>query len=265
MDYLKDEFERYRNRAVGQTFGDVLPLKLQTYTTFVQDLLIRTKPATRAQVLEVGSGSGISLALLSREGASCTAIDSSVESCAYTSEVAREYMADVRVVQGDGSRSPFRDKEFTLSFSFGLIEHLAMSDQRSLVEEMIRVSRDLVIIGIPNTRTGSGFDMFAKNSRKYDHTLQHLEVDIFGLIRELGARVIYSTGLNVFLTKSEAGGAADWLEFHTLVTGKPLKKSCSLSDVDPLVSCELALSDKVRLEKGFLIYVVAEVRAGAIS
>lgn len=106
-------------------------------------------PAGRKKVLEVGCGNASNLRLLAarRADADCWALDSSPEA------IARVKGEIPNAVLGDCLRTPFKDGEFDLIYSGGLMEHFP--DENPFVAEMRRILRPggLVVTFVPGRYT----------------------------------------------------------------------------------------------------------------
>jgi len=256
MDYLNREFRTYARRSGRQSFGDCFPLKLQTFTSFITDVRGRLPAFSLRRTLEVGSGSGIASALLAQTGSFAAALDLETTSCLYTLAVAAEYQSRVLTVRADGVTLPFADGAFTFAFSFGLIEHFEPLIAQAFVRELIRVSSFAIAIGVPNERPSSAFSQFRRTSNDYDLALVHRPVECDRYLTREGLRLLFTTGLSVFVTRSEANGEFDWLNFHqTLLGGQP-PHAYSIDDISRLVDAEHRLTDDERLQRGFIDYAV---------
>ncbi len=91
-----------------------------------------------ADVLEVGPGPGRTTDVLQRSFPHVTAVELDDELAPQLQ--ARFAATNVRVVDGDGARLPFRDARFTAAFSFTMLHHVPSVDlQDRLLAEVARV------------------------------------------------------------------------------------------------------------------------------
>lgn len=103
------------------------------------------------QVLEVGSGTGeISLAL-AQAGRAVAIMDLSPQSLDFTRSCARDLRVGIQSICADATRGlPFRDAQFDVVWSSGLIEHFSSKERRDILREMCRTTRERVVILVPN-------------------------------------------------------------------------------------------------------------------
>jgi ubiquinone/menaquinone biosynthesis C-methylase UbiE len=97
--------------------------------------------------LDVGCGTGRFTRLLLELGATVTAADTSQEMLAE----ARRRNPSARVVLADARRLPFEGGAFDLGISVWVYNHMASYEEA--IHELCRVSRERVILGLPNMRS----------------------------------------------------------------------------------------------------------------
>lgn len=73
-------------------------------------------------------------------------LDRSSGALCVASGLSEPYRPDVRLVRGDALRMPFRDGVFDASFTTLTLHHFPDADAATVVAEMARVSRELVVI-----------------------------------------------------------------------------------------------------------------------
>ena len=61
----------------------------------------------------------------------------------------RSDFLDDRFIKGDILRLPFRDNSFDVVLTLDVLEHISIRDRLAFVEELVRVSADIIIIGAP--------------------------------------------------------------------------------------------------------------------
>lgn len=104
-------------------------------------------------LLDVGTGSAEVLRDLlawggPHEGRSWQGVglDRSVGALCVASSLSAPHRPDVRLVRGDALRMPFHDAAFDASFTTLTLHHFSDADAATMVAEMARVSRELVVI-----------------------------------------------------------------------------------------------------------------------
>lgn len=107
-----------------------------------------------AEILEIGSGTGLLLDTLRRRGHRIRGVEVSAERIAE----ARRFYPDLPIQLVEGTRLPFPDASFDLVFSFDVFEHIPDSDAH--LDEVHRVLRPggSYLIQTPNKWTNSIFE-----------------------------------------------------------------------------------------------------------
>jgi SAM-dependent methyltransferase len=101
------------------------------------------------RILEVGTGTGMLSALLSRAAPLVVSLDQSEEILRTADDFQRTVRGQVRQVRGDAFRLPFKDQTFDAAFSQGLLEHFDDEGVRTIVLEQRRVAAT-VFASIPS-------------------------------------------------------------------------------------------------------------------
>lgn len=83
----------------------------------------------RLRCLDLGSGSGIFSAFLSRCGGDVTSMDLTEAGISLTRETTRHFNTEVKVVRGDAEQTPFQSETFDFVFSWGVLHHTSQMDQ----------------------------------------------------------------------------------------------------------------------------------------
>lgn len=91
-------------------------------------------------LLEVGTGTGMLSAFVSRFCPRTVTIDNSAVVLANAGSLMSAVQAPVLAVRGDAFRLPFASDSFDACFSQGLLEHFADAEVDSLVAEQLRVA-----------------------------------------------------------------------------------------------------------------------------
>lgn len=115
----------------------------------LEDLFGRFLPPGSA-ALEAGSGSGALSAHLAQLGYVTTLLDRSEVALQLSQQVYARYGVNAQFVRGDLFRMPFGDRSFDCVWNSGVMEHFDDDTIVSGLQEMARVSRNLVIVLVPN-------------------------------------------------------------------------------------------------------------------
>ena len=109
-------------------------------------------------ILEVGCGSGKGsvLAKMLNPRKRVAALDASAGACQHTLELAKYAGVDVEVYEGDALTLPFRDQEFGIAFSMGVLEHYPDEWIIKALKEQLRVA-EAVLVNVPLPHYGQSF------------------------------------------------------------------------------------------------------------
>lgn len=101
------------------------------------------------KILEVGAGSGSDCIALAKKGAKCFALDFSSKALEVCLQLAKQEKIELKTIQADCSKIPFKDSYFDLVFSVGLLEHF--KEPLPVIQEQIRVLKrgGFLIIDVP--------------------------------------------------------------------------------------------------------------------
>lgn len=100
------------------------------------------------KVLEIGTGSGVIAAPIAQAGVKVVSVDIEQGILDMAKINAKLLGVDIEYVLGDAFALPFKDQEFKVAFSGGLIEHFSDEDIGRLIAEHQRVS-DVVVVVFP--------------------------------------------------------------------------------------------------------------------
>jgi len=104
-----------------------------------------TKLKNIHDILEIGAGTGVDLIILKDKGYNVTFSDYSqiaVNNFKKSTKAIPAYQVDARNIK-------FKDNSFDLVYSLGLLEFFNQKDQQRIISEMIRVSKQYVLIDVP--------------------------------------------------------------------------------------------------------------------
>lgn len=110
------------------------------------DEMCKEKPS---RVVEVGCGSGTLSVFMDHMGSVVTAVDVDDNVLKKAEKASKELHGNVKFVRGDAFNLPFREKEFDVAFSQGVLEHFSDEDIVKMVREQLRVARK-VFFSVPN-------------------------------------------------------------------------------------------------------------------
>ena len=155
-------------------------------------------------ILEAGCGSGRTAMLLADMGYRTVALDLSM-SLLNTLSSARHLWPDLHLVGGDIGFLPFREKQFKVVYSFGVLEHFDPPDIVRYLSEQRRVAR-YALIDVPN---------FKCDRRAFGDERFYTDEEWVSMIRTSGLRElrVFQRGLDnglfvgncsVFLAADEA-------------------------------------------------------------
>jgi len=103
------------------------------------------------KILEVGCGTGLTaLILADKYGLRPYLLDASLESVRICRKNAKRLKIKAAVVKAYAQKLPFPDGYFDICLSGGLLEHLSAAGRLKALQEMCRVSKDLVVVIVPN-------------------------------------------------------------------------------------------------------------------
>ena len=142
-------------REYTPRYEDYLPGRHLMYKRLVDDAILSFMPDIKnRKVAEIGSGSGISLTMLAREGAIAHAFDISETALGFFKYLARQSSVEnrIRTKKGDFYQIDFSNDEFDLAYNVGVFEHRTPKERIKLLEEMKRITipGGYIMIAVPN-------------------------------------------------------------------------------------------------------------------
>jgi len=135
-------------------YADFLPGRLFTYSRLV-DVIRERIYSEHPKVLEMGSGSGLGLALLGQQRCQCAALDIAVTAINFSRAMAAHFGSNLEEsIVSDFNQIPSRlCKAFDLVFNLGAFEHRTDGDQVRLFTNMTACSKRWVIVVVPNQKS----------------------------------------------------------------------------------------------------------------
>lgn len=137
-----------------EVFSALDPNDVDIYSAYAADVadVFRNAVAQGATLLEVGSGAGELSGRLVRDGYRCTLLDQSNAALAVSRQVFDLHGLQGSFQSGDMYNLPFDDDSFDCVWNSGVLEHYSAEEIVAALREMARVSRDYVIVMVPNAQ-----------------------------------------------------------------------------------------------------------------
>ncbi len=159
--------------AISTTAGsyhNFLPGRHLSYE-LLSDTIENLLPDIRGrQIVEVGSGSGVSLARLAKRGAFATGLDTSRVALRFARYLSQHYgvTSGVELIRADYRRIPFSNDSFDVTYNSGVFEHLTEDETDIILSEMVRITKPagFVLISVPNVES----PFYRKLKKKADET-----------------------------------------------------------------------------------------------
>lgn len=142
MSVEQNKVREFWNNAVPMTFVDK-PMTYEEKRKFRYELqdymhdVFRFDSFKGKRVLEIGVGGGLDTSEFLRNGAEVVSIDFSQLSVKSANALLKEAKLNGNISLSDAKRLPFKDREFDVVYSFGVIHHIPGVDK--VLEEIKRV------------------------------------------------------------------------------------------------------------------------------
>jgi hypothetical protein len=149
----------------GKTWGDfykfthrnkeTLEGNICNHIPFIKEIAKYLVPGTK--ILEIGTGTGVLAMPLLGADVAVVSIDNDPDILRMAKDNAAMYDAKITYLEADAFALPFKEREFRVSFSLGLLEHFTNKEIGALIKEHQRVA-DVVVVGMPlKGNTGGAF------------------------------------------------------------------------------------------------------------
>ena len=152
----------------SHSYRNFLPGRHLMYE-LLSDQVINLSPSQGSRVVDVGSGSGLSLLRLARQGMEPIGLDTSRVALKFAQYLSEHYEVKDRIhlARGDFHKLPLRSDSFDVAYNSGVFEHLQVQEARELINEMARVVKPggYVLIAVPNADSP-----FYKNLQEKERT-----------------------------------------------------------------------------------------------
>jgi hypothetical protein len=253
VDYLKKQHDLVKTLVeAGQVFEDFALIKVYIQRSFSQRLWgLPLKPRT---FLEVGCGGSLSLHYLSSMGSKAVGVDNSSIGLDYSNYLRECFQSSAEIVRADAFNLPFSNKQFDCVYSIGMVEHYGVEEQLRLCQEMARVARSYLVIGIPNTNAESA-SHFTVHHGDEDHEPCSLEL----LVSHLPIHNVVYDGRGIFLQKNGVDKNEDYKKFIVGRFNNLYKEIFERTDLELLISAESQESPEIRRRHGFVEYFIGEI------
>lgn len=133
-------------------------------------------------MLDVGSGLGYGLQIMSAKVSDLTGIDVDVRAVERATRIFQGHPRVTKVVTYDGRHIPFADKQFDVVTCVEVIEHV--EDYKCLLLEVARVAKRLVFITTPNRRPENTLPN--GRPKNYWHLREWSKSELDAVLAELG-------------------------------------------------------------------------------
>ena len=128
--------------------GDIEAI-IRRKTAYKMPLLSRVCDYARGSILETGCGTATSLIWLARRMHSVAGVDSDPASNLLARQLSIDANVNIPLVTADIGTLPFRDGQFSIAFSNGVMEHFDDERIRALTREQLRVA-ETVFLSVPS-------------------------------------------------------------------------------------------------------------------
>jgi SAM-dependent methyltransferase len=254
MDYLVKQFANLRKGLnQGLSIKQMSVSKYYAQKKFADTLI---KSGKNKSFLEVGCGGSLSIHFLglSNEDNIAIGCDNDQHALEYSSFLKTHFKSNVNFKKADAFTLPFKNCEFDVVYSIGMIEHYDESEQILLCKEMQRVASKLLIIGIPN---------YGKFSPAYDVVHNgdedHKECNLESLARAMQLNNVIFDGRCCFLSKMEVRDNPLYLQFIKTSYPEFYLDYFTADLIDRLAEAEQEMLPELRRKYGFIEFFTAHL------
>ncbi len=187
----------------GLSYKEYLPGRYLTYKR-LSDIIKKLVDIKGKSIIEMGCGSGLALVMLAKDGAKCTGLDKSHIALEFLRRNAeKEDITNLSRDFGNFLSTNYENNQFEVSFNYGVFEHLNQEEQKSLMKEMARITKDIILIAIPNPNSPL-FKTLLHNEQEleslvpgniYPDRKKHYYVDLRDLLDFAGFEIIEDSGI----------------------------------------------------------------------
>lgn len=153
--------------------------------------------------LELGSGSGIILSMLSKLGVCCVGIDRSKKAIEFSRYICKKRKTKVKFYKKDIFEFEC-DSKFDIVINGGVIEHFNIERQSELVKKMRDLSKRFVLISIPNNDSPIYTDFINYVTREGNlYYVEEFDVNIPELFIKNNIKILKKDGFHLFNSKEK--------------------------------------------------------------
>ena len=147
--YLEREYDMWTN----QYQEELPPLEAIELIGWSQVILQAADEIKAKTTLETGAGSGKFSFMLANKGYEATIMDFNKSILKTLKRNNSKVKKPIKIVEGNILNIPFPDNSFDLVFSEGVNEHFLGADREKAIREMVRVSKNKIIIFVPDAQS----------------------------------------------------------------------------------------------------------------
>lgn len=137
-------------KSWGEFYQEELDLKEFSHQLTVHhDFFSSILSQRPKKILEAGCGTALFSIHLSKLRVECVAVDRDLQVLELARKNNQKMGGNVHFINADIQKLPFREAEFDLSFSQGVFEHYSDQEIRALLDEQLRVSKQ-VCFSVPH-------------------------------------------------------------------------------------------------------------------
>ncbi|MBO5348705.1 MAG: class I SAM-dependent methyltransferase [Clostridia bacterium] len=145
-DELEDWYDVYKNQ-IDKSGGNksYMEFKIKHKKKLIK---ILKKECNNGKILEIGSGTGIVCSKLASEGFEVTGIDVNEDIINLAKELEKEYFGErkVKYIKKSMFELDFKEKEFELAYSVGVLEHFADNMIMDTIKQQLMVAKKIIIV-----------------------------------------------------------------------------------------------------------------------
>lgn len=205
---------------VYDNLTDFNPLDLAFYKRLTN--IITQSIGDSKSILEVGSGSGFLTSFFQKRNMFSVGLDRSINPI----KIARERYQVKNLILGDMFYLPFKSLSFDVVWNEGVLEHFKYPKNLAACKEMTRVSKNLVIIAVPNRYTIWPLRktiLKYLNKWPYGYEESYSKNRLKSLMENTGLEVLMIEGVRILPPIKERKKTSDILSLAMLTL--PLNKS----------------------------------------
>lgn len=212
MDSIKEFYSDYADEIRQKRAESPYPLRRYAHAQQYESVARHAAPGMR--ILDAGCGEGVLSFMMAARGAQVVGMDISTPNIsAAKARAARDGIANISFVVGDGEKLPFEDNSFDLVVSSHVLEHLPDFDKG--LAEVMRVTKQRAVIAIPTAANPCSWTQLG-HGWFYKKGLRSFAAFPVGLTRVFFAWLVGREGVN----EGYAGGMPHMFRFPRILLQK---------------------------------------------